>query len=173
MNMRSILSMSIVGMALTLQPAVAGTLYHTDPASEVGATTAVLNGKALSTVGLSGETFQYGETIGYGMTAQARPGGVNGPVSADIHGLTCGTTYHFRLIGTPGTSRSTKQGEDMTFTTLACPRTYEDIDAGPIYSNRAAQGICPPVCEAADGTWSGQWQTISGQSTSVCGCWIE
>jgi hypothetical protein len=45
-----------------------------------------------------------------------------------------------------------------------------DVPAGPIWSNNDAQLICPAVCTAAGGTWSGQWTTTIPGQMSVCGC---
>lgn len=98
----------------------AGTSYTTKAATDITATSATLNGNAQSTIGLSGEVFNYGPTTAYGTNMAATPQGVAGPVSASISGLSCNTTYHFRFVGDPKPPRTTVQGSDMSFTTLAC-----------------------------------------------------
>ncbi|TMP35808.1 fascin domain-containing protein [Pseudoalteromonas rubra] len=106
----------------------AGTQYLTQPASNITQTSAQLNGYSSSTIGLSGEVFDYGQTTSYGSGALAIPPGVNGPVSAQISNLNCGTQYHFRFRGDPKPPRTTIQGEDLTFTTLPCgPTTYSNV----------------------------------------------
>lgn len=152
--------------------AIAGTSYSTAAATNITASSAQLNGNAASTIGLSGERFEYGETTAYGELVAAQPQGVNGPVSAMVYGLKCNTTYHFRFVGDPKPPRTTTQGVDMTFTTAACPEKYESINAGPIWSNSNAQQVCPGVCSKNDGTWSGQWMTTQPGVMSVCGCWV-
>jgi hypothetical protein len=151
----------------------AGTIYATEPATNITPGGATLNGNAQSTVGLSGEKFEYGETTSYGKTAGAAPQGVNGPVSGVVAGLKCSTVYHYRFVGDPKPPRTTLQGSDMTFTTLACPAKYVNVNAGPIWSNAEAPQICPNVCSNAKGTWSGQWTTTQESVMSVCGCWIS
>jgi plastocyanin len=62
--------------------------------------------------------FQYGPTIGYGLTTtpQSRSGNTYVPVSANVSNLTANTTYHFRVVAT--NSAGTNMGSDRTFTTL-------------------------------------------------------
>lgn len=109
----------VLTSALASSSAWAGTIYSTVAASNITATSATLNGSAISTVGLGGEFFYWGTTTAYGNNGAGSNQGVNGPSSLNITGLTCGTTYHYKFNGVPfGT---TIQGSDMTFTTLACP----------------------------------------------------
>lgn len=126
----------------------AGTAYTTQPASNITATGAQLNGSAASTLGLSGEKFEYGKTTRYGMSAMASPQGVNGPVSASIGSLDCNTTYHFRFVGDPKPPRTTLQGVDMSFVTAACPT--------PV----AIQGFTGPFTPA-------NWQTGSNAPVNL------
>jgi gingipain R len=80
---------------------------------------AVLNG----TVNANGEsttvTFEYGLTTSYGSSVAATPGTVTGTsntaVSADISGLTEGTTYNFRVKAV--SAGGTVYGSNQTFTT--------------------------------------------------------
>ncbi|WP_257326913.1 fascin domain-containing protein [Pseudoalteromonas rhizosphaerae] len=107
----------------TASIAHAGTQYTTQPASNITTTSAQLNGYSASTIGLSGEIIDYGETTNYGFSVLVTPAGVNGPVSAQVANLDCGTQYHFRFHGDPKPPRTTLQGEDLTFTTLPCNPT--------------------------------------------------
>ena len=91
----------------------------TQNASSVTGTSATLNG----TVNANGEeatvSFEWGETTTYGNTVNAVPPRVDGTVvtavSADINGLSNGTTYHFRLLAENQDESSL--GNDISFTT--------------------------------------------------------
>ena len=96
----------------------------TNAATALTTTGATLNGTVSSNGAPTTVTFDYGLTVGYGSsaTATASPlasGAVNTAVSAAVTGLTCGTTYHFRVKGV--NSAGTTNGTDLTFTTAACP----------------------------------------------------
>lgn len=117
---KTIVRLSGLCVSLTAAYAYAGTAYTTQPASNITTNSVTLNGYAASTLGLSGEFFQLGLTSNYGSNYLASPQGVNGPVSANVSGLNCNTTYHFRFIGDPKPPQTTLQGEDMSFTTAPC-----------------------------------------------------
>ena len=89
----------------------------------------IVNANGLST----SVTFEYGTTISYGSTTTAAQSPVDGSdstnVSADITGLTFGTTYHFRVKAV--NSLGTTFGDDNTFNTYSI--TVKDID-GNIYN---------------------------------------
>ena len=92
----------------------------TNAATAVGVTTGTLNAH-LDAINQDGGSvtvsFEYGETTGYGSTANGVPPTLTaaGGFSADLTGLDTSTTYHFRAkaVGTHGTD----YGSDMTFTT--------------------------------------------------------
>ncbi len=87
----------------------------TNPATNIASSSARLNG----TVDPHGLTtmvhFEYGTTTSYGHTtaSQTKMGDTYQNVSADITGLTAGTVYHFRIVGT--NSGGTRYGRDRTF----------------------------------------------------------
>ena len=91
----------------------------TDPATNLAANSATLNG----TVNPNGLTtsvhFESGTTTSYGSSTatQNYNGSTTHNVSANITGLSPNTTYHFRLVGT--NSAGTRYGSDRTFTTLS------------------------------------------------------
>jgi hypothetical protein len=106
----------------------------TGAASSVTDTAATLNG----TVNPQGQAttwqFQWGTDTGYGQTAPASPGDAGSgssdvSVSADLTGLSAGTTYHYRLVavGTNGTT----YGADQTFTTQG-PPVVDSESADPV-----------------------------------------
>lgn len=96
----------------------------TNAATAVTTTTATLNGMVSSNGSITTVTFDYGPTVAYGssITAATSPlaaNAANTAVSADLTGLTCGATYHFRAKGVNGIG--TTNGGDLTFTATACP----------------------------------------------------
>lgn len=100
-------------------PPTATTLDATNK-TETGATfNGTVNANNASTV----ITFEYGTTTSYGQTVTATPSPVTGTsntnVSANITGLTAGTTYHFRVK--TANSVGTTYGDDKSFTTLYSP----------------------------------------------------
>lgn len=92
----------------------------TNPASNVTATTATLNGHVFPDASVTTYYyFQYGTTTAYG-TQTPTEGPVNGTdkdVSTNVTGLAPSTTYHFRVAAT--NTDGTAFGDDMTFTTPA------------------------------------------------------
>lgn len=106
--------------ALSSGAAYAGTSYTTQGATNITSTSATLNGTASSTCSVSNIAFQYGATAAYGFAAVASPSSVNtasATASAQISGLVCNATYHFRLTGEA--CSTTVDGADQTFTTAA------------------------------------------------------
>ena len=113
-------------LAITAVPALAQPAT-TSAATNVTATTAVLNG--VVTTGGSNTTweFQYGKTTVYGEVAPVPAGSIAGttpsaPVSIEVENLSPGTTYHFRLVvATSGPAPyyylTPSFGNDLTFTT--------------------------------------------------------
>jgi outer membrane protein assembly factor BamB len=87
----------------------------TNPATNIASSSARLNGM-VDPHGLSTTVhFQYGTTTSYGSTtvSQTKTGNTYQNLSADITGLTAGTTYHFRIVAT--NSAGTRYGLDRTF----------------------------------------------------------
>jgi hypothetical protein len=92
----------------------------TQPATDVGATGATLNGTVDAP---STAYFEYGTGTGYGLRTadQTVPAGA---VSATITGgLTVDTLYHYRIVSTEGTPDPADDvaGQDMTFRTAGPP----------------------------------------------------
>jgi hypothetical protein len=95
----------------------------TTAATNIGGTSATLNGTVNANNDTTDVTFQWGLTTSYGNTVVATPASVFGntitPVSVGITGLAMGTTYHFRAVGI--NSIGTVYGNDMMFTTPNAP----------------------------------------------------
>ena len=116
----------LVATALATLTTAAGTALAGPPtattsaASDVGATTATLNGSVAPGKEATTYYFEYGTTTAYGTrTATAGPIGGNATksVSATLTGLAPQTTYHARLVAS--NPSGTVQGADVTFTTTA------------------------------------------------------
>ena len=89
----------------------------TNPATNVTASSAKLNG-SLDPHGLTTTVhFQWGTTTSYGHTTptQTQTGNTYRNITANISGLTTHHTYHFRIVAT--NSAGMKVGGDRTFTT--------------------------------------------------------
>jgi phosphodiesterase/alkaline phosphatase D-like protein len=107
------------GADRTFFTAAAGPTATTQEASNIGPTSATLNGLVNANNNSTTVTFQFGPDTNYGRTAAAAQspvtGSVNTPVSADITNLTPNTTYHFRVVAE--SSSGTAYGADLTFFT--------------------------------------------------------
>jgi uncharacterized protein (TIGR02145 family) len=93
-------------------------------------TTKIVSAKTATSVTLNGTvnpnylettiTFEYGTSVGYGSSVSALPtllsGSTSTNVSVGISGLSCATTYHYRVKAV--NFLGTTYGNDITFTTL-------------------------------------------------------
>jgi hypothetical protein len=89
----------------------------TQAASNLVGVNATLNGNVNANYAPTDVTFEWGLTISYGNTINATPAQVTGStataVTANLTGLSLGTTYHFRCVGNgPG---GTIYGNDFVF----------------------------------------------------------
>jgi hypothetical protein len=89
----------------------------TNPASNIGPTTAQLNGTVTANNTSTTVSFNWGLTTTYGNTVTGIPSPVTGNVPtavlANIAGLTTGLTYHFRCVGV--NAGGTTNGLDQSF----------------------------------------------------------
>lgn len=118
-----------------------GPSVTTNAASAVGQSGATLNG-SVSDVGanVSAISFEYGTTTGYGSTRAASTTSITASAgapssispTATLTGLSCGTTYHFRIKATD--ANATNNGSDATFTTTACSNDDPGGSAGTVIS---------------------------------------
>ena len=114
---------------------------------------ATLNGTVNANGLAATVTFEYGTTTSYGQTVSATPGQITGNVitntSADISGLTEGTTYHFRIKAV--NSLGTTYGSDMVFATSG---------SAPTASTSAATNISPGGA-TLNGSSNANWLTTT------------
>jgi Trypsin/Fibronectin type III domain len=104
-------------VSVTTLPPTGRPVVITNPATLIMSHSAQLNG-AVDPHGLSTTWyFQYGRTISYGSRTpnQTKTGNIYQNVAANILGLSAGTTYHFRIVGT--NIAGIRYGIDRTFTT--------------------------------------------------------
>ncbi|MHA2100630.1 MAG: T9SS type A sorting domain-containing protein [Candidatus Kariarchaeaceae archaeon] len=99
----------------------------TNPASNIGDTSATLNGSVNPNNSQTTVEFEYGLTTSYGTVVTANQSPINGTtavsVSANITGLSTNTTYHFRVKAT--NSAGTTVASDQEFaTSFNYPSTY-------------------------------------------------
>ena len=109
----------------------------TSAASSVLDTTATLNGSVNPNRLSTTYHFEYGTTTAYGSSttsAGAGSGTSDVGASANLTGLTPGTTYHCRLVATNAAGTTT--GSDQTFTTLLKP-TVATQAADPVVATTA------------------------------------
>ncbi|MGZ8184131.1 MAG: DUF6701 domain-containing protein [Methylobacter sp.] len=99
----------------------------TNAATGVTPWVATVNGTVSSNGGSSTVSFEYGLTNAYGYSIAATQSplaadAANAAVSADLVGLSCNTTFHYRVVA--ANSGGTANGLDGTFKTSACTRPY-------------------------------------------------
>ncbi|UCE97911.1 MAG: lamin tail domain-containing protein [Dehalococcoidia bacterium] len=120
----------------------------TGAATEVGTSSATLNGTVNANGYSTTVTFEYGLTTAYGTTMTAIPSLVTGStytaVSASILSLTPNTTYHYRVVAT--NAGGTVYGADMTFNTKSGKPA-----SGKAYGKDHAPGQNKDPGEPADG----------------------
>ncbi len=94
-----------------------GPTATTNPATNITATGATLNGTVNANGSSTAVTFNYGPTNTYGFSITASPGTVSGSsntaVSAALSGLQPGATYHYQVVA------GTTLGADQSFTVNA------------------------------------------------------
>jgi plastocyanin len=123
---------SVHGLAMsgTVYVNASGTIPPPPPTANTGEATsltemgATLNG----TVNPNGQPtfyyFNYGKTASYGEKTPEQPAGegtVAQPAPAAVSSLSAGTVYHFQLVATYASGKSTTLGADRTFTTVSPP----------------------------------------------------
>lgn len=156
-------------LALPTLPVVTAPGATTNPASNISAAGATLNGTVNDNGADTTVTFDYGLTTTYGTNIAATTGGAisagtgSAPASAAISGLGCNSTYHFRVNGQ--NSAGTTNGNDLTFTTPACGKNNQTIGAVSFTPNTLAVGGTTTAGATAT---SGLAVVLTSTTPSVC-----
>jgi uncharacterized protein (TIGR02145 family) len=119
------------GMAMSIITLGQAPTAATQSATNITATTATLDGSVNANYLSTEVSFEYGTTTNYGSTITSDQSPLIGNtiinISANLSGLTSGTTYHYRIKAI--NSLGTIYGDDSVFTTLIA-----DID-GNVYTS--------------------------------------
>ncbi len=124
----------------------------TGTASAIGVSSATLNGSVNPNGTAASGFFQYGTTASYGSALgpfSLGSGSTAVPLAVTASGLTCGTLYHFRIVGS--SSAGTTNGLDATFSTSACPQLTlikTGTGTGTVTTNPAGVN-CGSTCTAS------------------------
>ncbi len=103
------------------QPTATMPTVITDPATNISAGSATLNGQVNPNSAQTSYWFEWGKTVSLGNTSAAQSLGSGGnlsPVSAGIVGLLANTTYYFRAVAQ--NQYGISQGTILNFTTGTC-----------------------------------------------------
>lgn len=117
---------------------ISAPLVTTLPATTITSNAAVLNATVDPNNTAAKAYFQFGTTTNYGsftVTNNLTATNIALAVSNSISGLSPGTTYHFRVVGT--SSLGTNFGTDLTFTTSPLLPTVTTLAATTITTNSA------------------------------------
>ncbi len=145
---------------------IAVPIVTTSDPSSTTMTTTTLNGNITSVGDATSTTrgFNYGITTGYEMASTTETGSFStGAFTANITGLTCGTTYHYQSYATNlgGTGTST----DATFSTSLCPvvtSSYGTHHGGFVFSSSVSVASSSvPVVEDQPSVASSSTEVVS------------
>jgi len=145
----------------------------TNPATNIGLTSATLNGSVTANLYPTTVTFEWGTSTSYGSAVPATPGTVTGnspvAVSANLTSLTQNVTYHYRCVGV--STAGTFYGADQLFTPGCPPVGAAGTISGPASVCINATGkvySIAPVTNATAYTWTvpAGATIVSGQNTT-------
>jgi PKD repeat protein len=149
-----------VGTEKTFTTQVTLPSVETHDADNITSVSALLHGQLTD---LGGDTscsvwFEYGTTTTYGFTTGNVTRAETGVFAVAAHGLTPGTTYHFRAAARNG--RGFAYGEDLTFTTQA---VFAHIETGAIAYAIILQANVTDTGGDDDCTvWFEYWEDVPG-----------
>ncbi len=161
---------------VTAASAASAPTATTGTTNSVGQTSATLNGTINDNGASTTVSFDYGTTNAYGTNVAATTGDTvsagagSTAVAVTLTGLTCNTTYHFRVKGV--NSVNTTNGSDATLTTTACAvngacgsSNATSVSSAPS-TNLCATGTASAV--SGSGPWSWSCTGSNGGSTANC-----
>ncbi len=158
--------LAVVVLAWSGVAAAAAPAASTGPVTAVGPTTATVTG----TVNPNGQAttwyVEFGTTTGYGAktaNVSAGSGTTNAAVSADLPGLTPGTTYHYRVVAT--NTAGTARGADGIFTTSATPVAVTGSATNVTVTSATLNGTVDPNSRAT--TWYFEYGTSTSYGSKT------
>jgi hypothetical protein len=138
----------------------------TKAVSNVGDTSAKLNG----TVNPNGQAttayFEYGTSTAYGTKTAAKSvgsGGGSTGIAVAITGLTASTTYHVRLVAT--NAAGTSNGGDVAFTTTGPPIVHSGPPTGVTSTGATLTGTLDPSGHST--SWYFQYGSTAGYGSKT------
>jgi hypothetical protein len=152
------------GIFTTAAPPVA----VTNPASDVGTTTARLNGSVDPNGRATTWYFEFGPTTAYGSRTPERSAGSGGTataVSVALSGLTRGRLYHFRLVAT--SDAGTSRGADRSFTMGGAPGAVTDAASSVSPTKATLNGRVSPNGETTRWWFEYGTTTRYGSRTAI------
>jgi thiamine pyridinylase len=96
--------------------------------------------------------------------------GVQYPIYNDMYAMVQKAKPILFNLGPDVKNWLSKMNASMKNITMANPKCYCDIQAGPMFNNNDAQQKCPAICKSHGG-WSGQYTTTGSGVMSVCCCY--
>ena len=163
------------GNDMTFTTAAAPPIVVTNAATNIGTTTATLNGTVTAQNASTTVTFQWGLSPSFGNVATATPSPVTGntatAVSANITGLTPNTLYYFRCVGV--NAGGTTNGTTLSFLAGCPPIPQAGTITGPtsVCANSTGNVYSITALTNATGyTWSvpaGATITSGANTTSI------
>jgi hypothetical protein len=115
--------------------------------------------------------FDYGQSVGYGSATSEQTvlvGASAFAVNDNVGGLSCGTSYHYRVVGT--NSGGQTAGIDRTFTTAVCMPTVSVMSSGDCHPTWGGPGctvtFTATTTNATSVAWSGCASGVG--TTSAC-----
>ena len=167
-NIRRLLGIAVLVPVIVLAWSVAGgatvavaPAAITGPVTSVGPTTATVTGSVNPNGQATTWYVDYGTSTSYGTktpNVSAGSGTANTAVSANLTGLTPGTTYHYRVVAT--NSSGTARGADGIFTTSAAPVAVTGSATSITVTSATLNGTVDPNSRATS------WYFEYGTSTS-------
>jgi phosphodiesterase/alkaline phosphatase D-like protein len=153
--------LAFAGSALAATPSAI-----TGPVNSVGPTTATVTG----TVNPNGQAttwyVEYGTSTSYGTktaSESAGSGTANTAVSANLTGLTPGTTYHYRVVAT--NSSGTARGADGIFTTSSAPVAVTGSASSITVTSATLNGTVDP--NGRETTWYFEYGTSTSYGSKT------
>ena len=162
-TVRSLTVSGVIAVALSAAiPAAAATApsVTTGPVTAVGPTTATVSGTVNPNGTATTWYVEYGTSASYGSTTSSTSAGAGttqSSVSANLSGLTAGTTYHYRFVAV--SSAGTSRGTDGILQTSSTPGAATGNASSVTSTSATLNGTVNP--NGRSSTWYFEYGTRS------------